>query len=267
MITPFVSWQWCEDHDVQLADVRWSLAGAGQASFEAGHIPGAVFISMDSDLSGPGSPCDGRHPFPSSAHFADRLGRAGIDGSRPVVAYDADGGLSGARLVWMLRTLNHDAALLDGGLAAYKGTLATGANKLPATTFPVGQWPSTAFATVADICDAVAPTTVVDARPPARFHGEDDLDARAGHMPGAVNVPACSHLAATGYLADLDTLRSRFAAAGVNDGTQVISSCGSGVTACFNLLVMEHIGLGKGRLFPPSWSGWAANRQLPIEQG
>lgn len=250
-----------------LADVRWYLDGrSGREAYDAGHLPGAVFVDLDACLSGDADAGGGRHPLPTPETFARGLGRLGIGDDDPVVAYDDQGGVIAARLVWMLRATGHDAALLDGGLAAHDGPLDRGTPDRAPASFTPRPWPAETLADADDAADRA--NVVLDARPAARYRGAPDPhDPRAGHIPGAHSLPCREHLDATGRLLPVDELRSRFAAVGVTGGEPVVSSCGSGVTACHNLLVMEHVGLGRGRLYPGSWSAYSREPGRPVATG
>ncbi|TSE00336.1 sulfurtransferase [Skermania sp. ID1734] len=266
MIPSFVDWSWCAERadELVLADVRWYFDKPGLSAYESGHIPGAVFIDLDRDLAGAAGGVAGRHPLPEPDVFADAMGRAGIDGRKPLVAYDDAGGVIAARLVWMLRVLGHDAALLDGGLQSYPGALETAAPMVEPVAFSACPWPPDVVASIDDV--AAFGGVLLDARPRDRFHGLGaDVDPRRGHIPGAVSVPCRENLDPSGRLRPRDELRAIFEAAGVDGERAVISYCGSGVTACHNLLALEHAGLGSGKLFPGSWSGWSADPRRPIE--
>ncbi len=258
VIAPFVSPAWLAEHraSVVLADVRLYLDGrSSREAYEAGHLAGAVFVDPHL-LAAPASVADGRHPLPRAEDFAASMAALGIGDDSTVVAYDDAGGVMAARLVWMLRVAGVEAALLDGGLATGQAT-ADPVDPLPPATFTAFAWPRDR---VGDIEDAVSRGNIVlDARPAERYAGAaDDLDARFGHIPGQRSLPVREHLAADGRLLDADTLRARFAAVGVAEpDLPVVSACGSGVTACHNLLVMEHLGLGRGLLYPGSWSQYA----------
>lgn len=256
--------------DVLLADVRWSLDGSqGYDSYLAGHLPGAVFVDLDRALSGTGAPADGRHPLPSADAFAAGLGRLGIGHDVVVVAYDQAGGGSAGRLVWLLRVIGQPAALLSGGLAAWRGPLVKG----PVDREPVERsavpWPSERFAD-ADAVAALArdpSAAVVDARAPERYRGEvEPVDPRAGHVPGAVNLPLASNLAADATVLDDDELRRRWAPTGALEAGEVVAYCGSGVNAALDLLVLERLGVA-GRLYVGSWSGWSADPDRPAATG
>lgn len=252
---------------VVLADVRWYLDGrSGWAAYERGHLPGAVFVDTNRWLSAPGSPEGGRHPLPTPEVFAEGMAQAGIGDGDTVVAYDDLGGLVAARLVWMLRAVGHEAALLDGGLAVHDpdldGPLAVGQVPPQRAEFTARPWPADALV---DLDDVLAGGLVLlDARDGARYRGETEpVDPRAGHVPGALSVPCRESLGPDGRLLPVGELRARFAAAGVTDATGTVSYCGSGINACANLLAMEHAGLGRGRLWPGSWSQYSNRPELP----
>jgi thiosulfate/3-mercaptopyruvate sulfurtransferase len=241
-----------------VADVRWYLDGrSGLAAYDGGHIPGAVFIDLDAWLAAHGSPEAGRHPLPDPEVFARGMAQAGIGDDDTVIAYDDAGGTIAARLVWMLRAIGHEAALLDGGLAAWGGALETDRVRRAPATFTPREWPADRLAGIDDAADPA--NVVIDGRQRDRYlgAGPDPVDPRPGHIPGARSVPTREHLDATGRFLPAEQLRERFAAAGVTDGGEVVSYCGSGVTACHNLLALEHAGLGEGRLYPGSWSQWS----------
>ena len=256
-----------------VADVRWYLDGRrGRDAYRAGHLPGAVFVDLDAVLAGPPAPETGRHPLPTPAAFAAGLGAVGIGDDTVVVAYDDQGGSVAGRLVWMLRVLGSPAALLDGGLNAWTGARETGpgAAVAPARRTP-RSWPTDRLAVADDVAgspDRSPPTVVVDARAPERYRGEvEPIDARAGHVPGAVNLPGTGNLGPDGRFLDPAALRGRFAAVGITDGTDVVAYCGSGVSAFQGLLALERAGLGPGRLYPGSWSQWAADPSRPVVTG
>lgn len=261
---PFVDWAWCAAHrdEIVLADCRWSLAGPKRDEYDAGHLDGAVFVDLDTDCSAPASTELGRHPLPDPIEFARRMGALGIDGSTPVIAYDDAGGTVAARLVWLLRGLGHPAAVLDGGIQAAEEPLTTDLPEPEPVEFRAAPWPAWLIADANEVADLDDDTVLIDARPAARFHGDDTTDARPGHIPGAKNVPVLGHLD-DGALLPIDDLRARFEAVGITNGTPVVSYCGSGVTGCHNLLVLEQAGFGVGRLYPGSWSQWSADPTRP----
>lgn len=297
MIEPFVDIGWVRGHldEVVLADCRWYTDDrSGRDAYVGGHIPGAVFVDLDTALTCHEDPAvGGRHPLAEPADFAAAMGELGIGDDDTVIAYDDAGGVIAARLVWMLRVTGHEAALLDGGLAAWQGaaidsgtaaagsgegpsgalaaglgdrSLDVGETSLEPASFTARPWPADRIASI-DEAGSVAANggTVIDARPAERFAGApDDLDPRAGHIPGSRGVPCRENLDPDGRLLPAADLRARF---GVEDAGEVISSCGSGVTACHNLLAMEQAGLGRGRLFPGSWSQWSRDLARPIQIG
>jgi thiosulfate/3-mercaptopyruvate sulfurtransferase len=269
VIDPVVSVPWLREHrdEVIVADVRWYLDGrSGRAAYDGGHLPGAVFVELEDVLSGPADETTGRHPLPSPDRFAAELSRLGIGDDATVVAYDDEGGVIAARLVWMLRALGRSAAILDGGVRGWDDALETTPNVLPPASATPHPWPADLLAPLEELgtTDAV----IVDARNGDRYRGENEpVDPRAGHVPGAVSVPCRENLDEDGRLLSRTALRRRFEAAGVTAGRAVISYCGSGVTATHNLLTLEYAGLGRGRLYPGSWSQYSRAAHLPVETG
>jgi thiosulfate/3-mercaptopyruvate sulfurtransferase len=260
VIPPYVDQAWLAEHpQAVLADVRWYPdTRSGRQAYFAGHLPDAVFVDVDGELAGRPSAAEGRHPLPTPEAFAEVMSRLGIADGDTVVAYDDDCGANAARLVWMLRSTGHDAALLDGGITDWPGALTSEVPHRPHTTFTTRPWPSELIATIDDLGDLV-----VDARAGERYRGEiEPLDARPGRIPGSLSLPSRENVAKDGRLLADDELRARFAPI---DGPWV-SSCGSGVTACLNLLVAEHLGLPAGRLYAGSYSQWAATDR-PVETG
>lgn len=222
----------------------------------------AEAIDVDADLSAPATDADGRHPLPTPEAFAAAMAAHGIGDGDVVVAYDDRGGVIAARLVWMLRALGESAALFNGPPIA-----SPAGGEHGGSVFTPRPWPAEALASLEDVLAPQVP--LIDARPGERFRGDgppNPLDPRPGHIPGARSLPVLEHLDAEGRLLGDDELRARFADAGVT-GPGFISSCGSGVTACHNLLVAEHLGLGPGRLYPGSWSQYAADPERPVALG
>ena len=255
--------------DVVLADVRWYLDGrSGREAYDRGHLPGAVFVDLETWLSAPPSPEGGRHPLPPPEVFAEGMRTLGIADDDTVVAYDDQGGVIAARLVWMLRASGHRAALLDGGLGAYPGDLSTQSPVRERSHFAVRDWPADLLLAADDLLrDGVI---AVDARPRERFAGDEDpVDPRPGHVPGARSVPCRENVAADGRLLAADRIRENFAAVGVdaNSVANVAAYCGSGVTACHNLLTMEHVGIGRARLYVGGWSAYSADPSRAVETG
>ena len=262
-----------EVHDLVLADVRWYLDGRdGREAFEAGHLPGAVWVDLDRQLAAHGLPAtEGRHPFPSPVAFAQSMSELGIGDHTTVVAYDDTGGLTAGRLVTMLRMLGRDAAVLDGGLAGWVAAgfdVANGPADVPEPAmFTEQEWPADRFATAdATAAHAAAGGAVIDARAHERFTGAQALiDPRPGHIPGARSAPWAAVLGPDGHLLPRTELRAHYAALGADEGTIVY--CGSGVSACMNAVAMEHAGLTPPRLYVASFSGWSADPAHETEQG
>jgi thiosulfate/3-mercaptopyruvate sulfurtransferase len=271
-VPPVVDRTWLIGRDVVLADVRWYLDGrSGRAAYDAGHLPGAVFVDVDSDLAaahGPGPSTAGRHPLPDPTAFAAAMAGLGVGDDDIVVAYDDDGGVNAARLVWMLRVTGRPAALLDGGLRP-DDELSTAPARRPSGAFSPRPWPAGRLAGLADAVDRG--NLVLDARNRDRYRGEvEPVDPRRGHIPGARSLPARENLTADGFVLPVPELRARFAAVGVaapDSGARVVASCGSGVTSCHTLLLLEHAGLGEGRLYPGSWSAYSSDPDLPAATG
>ncbi|MGW5876480.1 sulfurtransferase [Nocardiopsis terrae] len=269
-----VSAAWLREHidEVVLVDSRWYLDGrSGREAYLSGHIPGAVHADVDTDLAAPAGPEGGRHPLPAAADLARALGRLGIGDHSRVVVYDDANGSVAARLVWMLRILGTSAAFLDGGLQTWTGELEEGeTTAVPAhrTALP---WPADRLVdTEALQKELAAPDRLLlDARVHGRFTGEQPapVDARAGHIPGARSAEWPANLTADGLLAAPDVLRERFAALGAESAHTVTAYCGSGVTACHDLLALEHAGFTNTRLYPGSWSRWGGDDSLPLETG
>ena len=243
----------------------------GRQAYARGHIPGALFMHLDSDLSGAKGGGNGRHPLPAVDALARRLSDCGVDAGTQVVAYDNEGGIFAARLWWLLRWLGHEhVAVLDGGLAGWKrsgGTLDTVVPAIPAANFIAR--PRDCAVDVATVLENLktAAELVIDARSPERFHGEGEtLDPVGGHIPGAVNRFYFDNLDDDGcFFKPVTELRAEFEALlNGRDPAQVIQQCGSGVTACHNLLAMELAGLSGSRLYPGSWSEWCADASRPV---
>lgn len=271
---PLIDAAWLREHlaDVRVVDSRWYLDGrSGRAAHEAGHLPGAVWIDVDRDLASPATPATGRHPLPTPEHFAGALGRLGIDERTPVVIYDDAGGSVAARLWWMLHVLDHPVAVLDGGLAAWPGPLETGPGVVEPRACAPRPWPATRLvdADELDTWRTRPRALVLDARARARYEaGDPAIDPRPGHVPGARSAPWAENLAADGRFLPGEALAARFAALGAADAEVVACYCGSGVTACHDLLALEIAGLGdRTRLYPGSWSQWGADPRRPAATG
>jgi thiosulfate/3-mercaptopyruvate sulfurtransferase len=255
-----------------IADVRWYVdERSGEAAYDAGHLPGAVWVSLDEDLSdGPIEIGPGRHPLPHPKRFAERMAGLGIGDDSVVVAYDDAGGSIAARLWWMLRATGHEVAVLDGGVSAWTGELSLETSPRPrSVVFTERPWPVERVAdwVTVDFLRRTEDAVVIDARTADRYNGRiHPLDTRAGHIPGAVSAPWAGNVdPATGRLWSRNELRAHFDGLGVKPQTDVVCYCGSGVTACHNLLALEVAGLGnRARLYPGSWSDWSADPNRPI---
>ncbi|MFZ9627986.1 MAG: sulfurtransferase [Ilumatobacteraceae bacterium] len=265
---------------VVVADVRWYLDGRdGRAAFEAAHVPGAVWVDLDGHLAAHGRPAtDGRHPLPDAADFAASMSSLGIGDDTVVVGYDDTGGMSAGRLVVMLRVLGRRATLLDGGLGAWAADgrpVESGQAAVPVPgVFTTTEWPDSALATVDEVAvRAAAPDArrpLVDGRALERFTGAVAMiDPRPGHVPGARNAPWNAVLGDGARMRSATDLRAHYAALGVDESTaaDTIAYCGSGVSACMNVLAMEHAGLTRPRLFVASWSGWSSDPDRPAALG
>ena len=263
---PLVEADWLADHldEVHVVDVRWYLDGrSGRAAYEAGHIPGAVWLDLDAELSAPATLADGRHPLPPPAQFAHALGRVGIAEGRPVVAYDDAGGSIAARLWWMLHVLAEPVAVLNGGLASWPGPLETETPTAQPVVRTPREWPLERFVTADEVADA-ADAALYDARTAERYARGSDIDPRPGHIPGAISAPWAANLGSDGRFLEPAALRARFAEAAQRRG---IAYCGSGVTACHDLLAMELAGLTETALYTGSWSQWGADESRPAATG
>ncbi|WP_178946130.1 sulfurtransferase [Kocuria sp. TGY1127_2] len=261
------------DLEVRVADVRWYLDGrSGSAAFASGHLPEATFVDLDTVLAAPATAESGRHPLPDPETFAAGMEAAGIAENTVVIAYDDASGGSASRLVWLLRATGHTATLLDGGIQAWArqhgaDALETGAgDEIPA---PAGSFRRTPvnpewLATMHDAETAASDgLPLLDSRAPERYRGEvEPMDPWAGHIPGALNVFHAENIGTDGHFLAAVDLRKRFGEAGVDGDTEPIVYCGSGVTACHNLVALEAAGL-HGRLYPGSWSQYSALHPEP----
>jgi thiosulfate/3-mercaptopyruvate sulfurtransferase len=264
------------DGALRIVDVRWYVdpARKGHDAYAASHIPGAVFLDVDTDLSAPGGGrgrAAGRHPWPSPEQVGRVMGGAGIGRGARVVAYDDQGGAVAARLWYVLRAHGHDdVAVLDGGVAKWIAEgrpVTTEAPRVPAASFEAHLRPGFVL-TKADMLARPATRPLLDARAPERYRGETEpIDLRAGHIPGARNAPFSGNL--TGgpqpvFLPPAE-LHRRYASLGAEAAAPVVY-CGSGVTACHDLLALHLAGLA-GSLYAGSWSEWSADGSLPVETG
>jgi thiosulfate/3-mercaptopyruvate sulfurtransferase len=254
-----------------LLDVRWELGGPpGRPQYLHGHIPGAAFVDLETALSGtPGE--GGRHPLPPPAAFEAAMRAAGVSGDRTVVVYDAGNSMAAARAWWLLRYFGHPhVAVLDGGLAAWVAAglpLEAGPVSVPEGDFVArpGGMPLLDAAGAAALARA---GVLLDARAGERFRGErEPIDPVAGHIPGAVNLPATELLDAHGRFLDAAVLRERFEAAGVRGGTAVGAYCGSGVTAAHEVLALTVAGYPDAALYVGSWSEWIRDPDRSVATG
>jgi thiosulfate/3-mercaptopyruvate sulfurtransferase len=263
--------QFDRDH-VRVVDVRWYLGrpGDGRRAYEAGHIPGAIYLDIDGDLADP--PGAGRHPLPDPVVFRERLERAGIGSEHLVIAYDDVGGWVAARLWWMLEDLGHRAvAILDGGFPAWvaaEGAVSTEVPALPPARLDLAdRWQRVIDRD--ELRERLGEVLLVDARAPERYRGETEpIDAVAGHIPTAVSAPTAGNTAVDGRFRPAHELAAGFAALGVNAGQDrpVVTSCGSGVSACQTALAMRIAGLPDPILYPGSYSDWT-RAGLPVNTG
>lgn len=244
---------------------------AGLRAYREGHIPGARHADLDRVLAAPPTPQSGRHPLPDRHALAAWLGGEGVDEATQIVAYDDAGGAFAARLWWLVRWLGHrEVAVLDGGLRAWQaagGALARGDEPRPAACdFPVRKPLVRAVDTegVSAIACGSRAGLLVDARASTRYRGQQEpLDPIAGHIPGAINLPYADNLTPAGVFRSPAELRARFAGLDT-DPSETVHYCGSGVTACHNVLAMEHAGFAGSQLYPGSWSEWIRDPQRPI---
>jgi thiosulfate/3-mercaptopyruvate sulfurtransferase len=260
-----------DDPALRLVDCRWYLGrpGDGRAAYDAGHLPGAMHLDVDADLTGTSGP--GRHPLPDAAVFRRRLEAVGIGDEHTVVAYDDVGGWVASRLWWMLDDLGHTAvAVLDGGIGAWT------AAGLPLTT-DVPAWPPARLSVretwgrVLDreaLRESLGDVRLLDARAGARYRGETEpIDAYPGHIPTAVSAPTDANLAPDGRFRSPDELAARYRELGADGSAgEVVVSCGSGVSATHDALALRIAGLPDARLYPGSYSDWT-QQGLPVATG
>lgn len=276
---PLVSARWLAENlgSVLPVDVRWYLDGrVGRDVYESGHIPGAIHLDVDRDLASPRDPGrPGRHPLPTAEAFARTLQRAGVDESTTVVAYDDEGGAIAARLWWLLRYFGHPARVLvlDGGIQAWQA--AGGAVEAGPVAARVGVALPTLSPDPTMVVDRAQVRAMsegrrgllLDARALPRYRGDvEPIDPRAGHVPGAKSAPFVGNLREPkGVFLSTDELRRRYEELGAV-GADVVAYCGSGVTACHDLLALHLAGL-PARLYEGSWSDWSGDPSLPAQTG
>jgi thiosulfate/3-mercaptopyruvate sulfurtransferase len=263
------------DDPFVVVDCRFKLddEGWGRRAYESAHIPSAIYAHLDTDLSGPMTGTNGRHPLPAIDTLARTFGRFGIADGVQVVAYDQDNGMYASRLWWLLRWLGHDAvAVLDGGFAKWTAegrATNAGVEAAAAQTFHASPRPDMAL-DVSRVQSLLHDKTwrLVDARAGERYRGEiEPIDKVAGHIPGAVNHPFLTNVAADGTYRTPEMLRARLRESiGDTPPDRVVCYCGSGVTACANLLALEHAGFSGAKLYAGSWSEWSSDAGRPVER-
>jgi len=273
---PLVDAHWLRTHvsdtDLRVIDFRWYLSGRIAADeYAKGHIPGAVFVDMDRELTARKGP--GRHPLPGGGQIERAMRAAGVNRATRVVVYDDTGGSIAARLWWLLRYVAHpNVAVLDGGLQAWTaegGKLSTDVPVVEEGDFNAGPPRDGAVVDKEYVAAARddAHAVLLDARSAERYRGDaEPIDARPGHIPGARNAPWSSNLV-DGRFAPAEELRARYQSLGVLDASDVIVYCGSGVTACHDLLALERAGISGAKLYEGSWSDWARDASLPAACG
>ncbi|HET7199770.1 MAG TPA: sulfurtransferase [Burkholderiales bacterium] len=279
ILTALVSTEILEPHladpDWIVFDCRHDLAAPerGRSEYAMSHIPGARFLHLDEDLSAPKTGRNGRHPLPGPQVLMEKLGRAGVDARKQVVAYDAQGGMVASRLWWLLRWLGHlPVAVLDGGWDRWikEGRPQTAEIPRPAPARFNGK-PKRIVVSAESVRSQLddGTTLLLDARAPDRYRGQNEtIDPVAGRIPGARNRHYRDNLDAGGRFKAPEALRREFRAVlGAAKPEDIVSYCGSGVSACHNLLAMEVAGLHGARLYPGSWSEWSADPSRPIAAG
>lgn len=263
--------------DVLVCDCSYELTNpvAGIETYRNAHIPGAAYLHLEADLSGPQTGRNGRHPLPAREHFAQAMARAGASDTTQIVCYDSAAGMFAARLWWLARCAGHrTVAVLDGGLPAWRTAGQPTENGTGTTRAERRFTLRESLATTVDFDTVLANIdsgkyVVIDARAADRFRGENEtLDAIGGHIPNARNRFFRDNLDADGHFKSPDTLRREIGAvAGTTDGAALIAQCGSGVTACHNLLAMEIAGIHGAALYPGSWSEWCSREDALVATG
>ena len=257
--------------NVLLCDCRFDLVDtqAGRKAYEESHIPGAIYVDLDQDLSGHKTGKNGRHPLPTPEEWAQTKTRLGISPNTLVVAYDKQGSVYASRLWWMLKATGHaHVQVLDGGLDAWNGPMGTVPRKPNPASTPIAARPYEGLVLVDEVEGNLQAKKylVIDARANDRFHGQNEtLDPVGGHIPGALNHFFKDNLSATAFKSAEHLFNDFVELLGSHKPAQVIHQCGSGVTACHNLLAMEVAGLKGSRLYAGSWSEWCAESSRPIE--
>jgi thiosulfate/3-mercaptopyruvate sulfurtransferase len=278
-VESLVSVEWLKerlgDPNVRPIDVRWYLTepGRGRVEYDAGHIPGAPYLSLDDDLAAPRGQGPGRHPLPTAESFARVASRAGIEADMHVIAYDASGGAYAARLWWLLRYFGHQrVSLLDGGWPAWHAAGYPVALDVPTFTpaiFVAVPHPEMVVdAAAVDALRNAPRALVLDARLAERYEGRvEPIDPQAGHIPGAHSAPYPANLYDDGRLKSAEELRERFLALGADSAETIVCYCGSGVTAAHNVLALHIAGRTDALLYEGSWSDWSSDPNRPIAVG
>jgi len=275
-MTPLISANQLEEiinsgEDVLLCDCRFDLVDmhAGRKSYEESHIPGAIYVDLDKDLSGAKNGTNGRHPLPNPELWARTKARLGISPNTLVVAYDNQGSTYASRLWWMLKATGHaNVRVLDGGLDAWNGPMGTIPREPTPCSQAIGVMPYTGLVPVDEVVSSLNSQKykIVDARAEDRFHGQNEtLDPIGGHIPGSMNRFFKNNLNKTAFKTPEQLFKEFSECLGPIKASEVIHSCGSGVSACHNLLAMELAGFKGSRLYAGSWSEWCADPQRPIE--
>ncbi len=274
-IGPLVDVEWLTEHldhsPLRVVDCRSYLTdpAGGRLAYAEGHIPGAIFMSLEDDLSADEGP--GRHPLPDRGVFAETLGSLGISNRSVVVAYDDAGGATAARLWWMMRWMGHrTVAVLEGGITKWEAAQRPISSLLPSYEPTVYEIGSATMPTIDRdaLLGRLGAVTVMDARAPARYRGDHEpVDPVAGHIPSAVNAPYEECIKRDGTLLDGEAMRERFTSLGAIEGAETVVYCGSGVTACLDVLAMEVAGLSTATLYPGSWSDWSSDPSTPKVTG
>jgi thiosulfate/3-mercaptopyruvate sulfurtransferase len=260
-----------EGAPVRVLDVRWRLDRPdGRPEYLAGHIPGAVYVSLDDDLAAHGEPTDGRHPLPDASALQSAARRWGIDDGDTVVVYDDLKSLSAARAWWVLTDAGiADVRILDGALRAWTaaGLDLEEGEVVPATGSVTLSTGHLAQVSIGGAAELAASGALLDVRAPERYRGDvEPIDPRAGHIPGSINVPTADNVDAEGRFLAPAVLRARFAEAGVDGASPVGVSCGSGVTASHAFVALRIAGLTP-ILYPGSWSQWSNHADRPVATG
>ncbi len=281
MTSPLVDPAWLaahlDDPNVRVADVRWYLSGKrGADEYARGHVPGAFFVDLDRDFAAPRGRGPGRHPLPSASDFAAVLARLGVERDTLVVAYDDAGGAIAARLWWLLRHFGHGGGrVLDGGIGAWTAAGHPLSTDVPAPRQAPLLDLSHAHRDCVDKAEvdrlrarAGQGVVLLDARATDRYEGRSEpVDARPGHVPGALSAPFAGNLSPSGTLLPRGDLAARYASLGAIEAETVVCYCGSGVTACHDLLALSIAGRDDALLYEGSWSDWASDPSLPAEIG